>query len=112
MPSINQEQFNVGDLVRVIGANGVLNRAGIAWTPKKNSAVGSVYEVATVKMVRDHNYTGGDILLYTLKAHDDGEPPANPTGKPYSWFDNWLELVQPVDLTPEVSDEDFELIFV
>lgn len=101
--------YKEGDLVRVIGINGVRSRCGYVWTDRKYDAVGHVYEVSSFEMKHDVQLHE-DVPIYVLAAFDGDNPPVNiNNGSPYHWAEEWLEPAGENQLV--VDDQDFDFIF-
>ena len=102
-------RFKEGDLVKVVGDNGIYSRAGYTWTSLKNNGIGHIYEVSDVTMKLDADICE-EVPIYELRAFDGDEPPTNCPGRPYHWAEDWLEPAEPENEIL-IEDEDFESIF-
>ena len=103
--------YNEGDLVKVIGPNGVRSRGGYRWTDNKYNAVGHVYEVSSCEMEHDVELDE-DVPIYVLAAFDGDVPPSEggtSFNRPYHWAEEWIEPAGENQLV--VDDQDFDFVF-
>lgn len=102
--------YKEGDLVRVIGTNGVRSRGGYTWTNRKYDAVGHIYEVSSCEIKYDDELNE-DVPVYVLGAFDGDVPPLGgiSSNMPYHWAEEWLEPAGENQLV--VDDKDFDFIF-
>lgn len=102
-------RFKEGDLVKVIGENGIHSRGGYTWTSLKNDGIGHIYEVSDVKTWLDTDICE-EVPIYELRSFEGDEPPTNYPGRPYHWAEDWLEPAE-IDHASAVDAVDFESIF-
>lgn len=105
-----RQEYDEGDLVRVIGMNSVDERGGYSWVKKKENAVGHIFEISDVSTGHD-DFLDRRIRCYTLAPSClDGTDPPNNHGHEYHWVSEWLEPVSD-DYCQTISDEDFNTLF-